>query len=300
MATIVSRTTAGRSGGPDARRIPERPRGRLGLDLFLIYLLLIVGLSMTLLPFVWMIFASLKTPTEIARIPPTFFPEKPTLENYNTILHDPLLPLLRFYGNSTFVAVANVITNLFTSSLLGYLFAKYEFRGKGAFFGYFMVTMMIPGQMTMIPGYLILVKLRLVNTLWGLVLPSFLNAFGIFMLRQFIETLPNELLDAARIDGATEWQIYGRVVLPQLGPALATLGTLTFMGNWNSYLWPMVVITEKERRTLPIILTWYSNQHGARPHIQMAATVMVVIPILIVYFFFQRWIVQGFAMSGLK
>jgi multiple sugar transport system permease protein len=300
MSTIVSRTTAGRSRGPDARRGPGHPRGRQDLERFLIYFVLIVGLSMTLLPFLWMIFASLKTPTEIARIPPTFFPEKPTLENYNTILHDPLLPLLRFYGNSTFVAVANVITNLFTSSLLGYLFAKYEFRGKQAFFGYFMVTMMIPGQMTMIPGYLILVKLGLVNTLWGLVLPGFLNAFGIFMMRQFIETLPNELLDAARIDGASEWHIYARVVLPQLGPALATLGTLTFMSNWNSYLWPMVVITEKERRTLPIILTWYSNQHGARPHIQMAATVMVVIPILIVYFFFQRWIVQGLSMTGFK
>jgi multiple sugar transport system permease protein len=300
MASIVSRTTAGRSRRPDDRRVPGHPRGWQGLERSLVYFMLTVGLSMTLLPFLWMIFASLKTPTEIARVPPTFFPERPTLENYNTILHDPLLPLLRFYGNSTFVAVANVITNLFTSSLLGYLFAKYEFRGKGAFFGYFMVTMMIPGQMTMIPGYLILVKLGLVNTLWGLVLPGFLNAFGIFMMRQFIETLPNELLDAARIDGASEWHIYARVVLPQLGPALATLGTLTFMGNWNSYLWPMVVITEKERRTLPIILTWYSNQHGARPHIQMAATVMVVIPILVVYFFFQRWIVQGFAMSGLK
>jgi multiple sugar transport system permease protein len=300
MASIVSRTTTGRSRRPDARRVPGHPGGRQGLERSLVYFVLTVGLSMTLLPFLWMIFASVKTPTEIARIPPTFFPEKPTLENYNTILHDPLLPLLRFYGNSTFVAVANVITNLFTSSLLGYLFAKYEFRGKQAFFGYFMVTMMIPGQMTMIPGYLILVKLGLVNTLWGLVLPGFLNTFGIFMMRQFIETLPNELLDAARIDGASEWHIYARVVLPQLGPALATLGTLTFMSNWNSYLWPMVVITEKERRTLPIILTWYSNQHGARPHIQMAATVMVVIPILIVYFFFQRWIVQGLSMTGFK
>jgi multiple sugar transport system permease protein len=262
--------------------------------------MLILGLSMTLMPFLWMIFSSLKTPMEMARVPPTFFPEEPTLDNYKTILNDPLLPLLRFYGNSTFVAFSNVFTNLFTSSLLGYLFAKYEFRGKQALFSFFLLTMMIPSQVTMIPGYLILVKLHLVNTLWGLVLTSFLNAFGIFMMRQFIETIPNELLDAARIDGASEWQIYIRVVVPQLGPALATLGTLIFMGNWNSYLWPMVVITEKERRTLPIILTWYSNQHGARPHLQMTATVMVVIPILIVYFFFQRWIVQGITMTGFK
>jgi len=299
MATVSSRTTTGSPGESDAHR-NSKSLGGDKLGRFLLYFVLTVGLSMTLLPFVWMIFSSIKTPIEIARVPPTYFPEDPTLDNYKTIMQDPQLPLLRFYGNSLFVAVGNVLTNLFTSSLLGYLFAKYEFRGKRAFFGYYMLTMMIPGQMTMIPGYLILVKLRLVNTLWGLVLPSFMNAFGIFMLRQFIETLPNELLDAARIDGASEWQIYWRVVLPQLGPALATMGTLTFMANWNSYLWPMVVITEKERRTLPIILTWYNSQHGTRPHLQMTATVMVVIPILIVYFFFQRWIVRGITMTGFK
>jgi len=283
-----------------AARSPTLPKVRRGLVRFLAYFLLTVGLSVTLLPFVWMIFSSLKTATEIMRVPPTFFPEKVTLENYRTILHDPRLPLLRFYANSTFVAVSNVITNLFTSALLGYLFAKYEFRGKQLLFGFFLLTMMIPFQVTMIPGYLILVKLHLVNTLWGLILPSFLDAFGIFMLRQFIETIPNELLDAARIDGASEWQIFFRVVLPQLGPALATLGTLTFMGNWNAYLWPMVVITKLERRTLPIILTWYSTQHTTRPHITMAASVLVVTPILVVYFFFQRWIVRGITLTGFK
>jgi len=300
MAVAASQKTANDVRKTRKNPNPKRLGTRRDLEGLLVYVLLTLGLSMTLLPFFWMIFSALKTPTEMARIPPTFFPENPTLDNFETILHDPQLPLLRFYGNSLFVAVSNVISTLFTSSLLGYLFAKYEFRGKQALFGYFLLTMMIPGQVTMIPGYLILVKLHLINTLWGLILTSFLNAFGIFMMRQFIETIPDELLDAARIDGASEWQIYARVVVPQLGPALATLGTLTFMSNWNSYLWPMVVITEKERRTLPIILTWYSDQHGARPHMQMTATVMVVIPILLVYFFFQRWIVQGITMTGFK
>jgi len=300
MATAVSQTTASLTREPDVRPGTELFKARRDLGRLLVYFVLTLGLSMTLMPFLWMIFSSLKTPAEMALIPPTFFPHDPTLDNYLTILYDPQLPLLRFYGNSTFVTVSNVLTNLFTSSLLGYLFAKYEFRGKQALFGFFLLTMMIPSQVTMIPGYLILVKLRLINTLWGLILTGFLNAFGIFMMRQFIETIPNELLDAARIDGASEWQIYTRVVVPQLGPALATLGTLIFMGNWNAYLWPMVVITEKERRTLPIILTWYSNRHGPRPHIQMAATVMVVLPILLVYFFFQRWIVQGITMTGFK
>lgn len=293
-------TTAGYVRRAALPRQLSAVRARLGLARLLIYFILILGLSVTFTPFLWMIFSSLKTPAEIIRVPPTFFPENPTLENYRTILHDPRLPLLRFYGNSAFVAISNVATTLFTSSLLGYLFAKYEFPGKRAFFGFFLISMMIPFQMTMIPGYLILVRLRLVNTLWGLVLPSFLDAFGIFLMRQFIETIPNELLDAARIDGASEWQIFRRVVLPQLGPPLATLGTLSFMNSWNAYLWPMVVITSIERRTLPIILTWYSTQHTTRPHITMAATVMVVVPILVVYFFFQRWIVRGCALSGFK
>jgi multiple sugar transport system permease protein len=291
MATIAA-------ARPQAR--PALIRLRYGFGQVLVYFALIVGLTMTLMPFLWMLLSSLKTSTEILRVPPTFWPENPTLDNYRTILTDPKLPLLRFYGNSLFVAVTNVLTTLFTSSLIGFLFAKYQFRGKRVLFGWFLLTMMIPGQITMIPGYLILAKVGLLNSLWGLVVFSALDAFGIFLIRQFVESLPNELLDAARIDGASEWQLYWRIVLPQLGPPLATLGILTFMQNWNAYLWPMVVITKIERRTLPIILTWYNSQHSTQPNLTMAATVMIVIPILIVYLFFQRWVVRGFTMSGLK
>ena len=283
-----------------ARSRPALDRLRYGLGHVSVYFVLILGLSMTLMPFLWMLLSSLKTTTEILRAPPTFWPENPTLNNYLTILTDPKLPLLRFYGNSLFVACANVLTTLFTSSLLGFLFAKYQFRGKRVLFGWFLLTMMIPGQITMIPGYLILARVGLLNSLWGLVVFSALDAFGIFLMRQFVESLPNELLDAARIDGASEWQLYWRIVLPQLGPPLATLGILTFMQNWNAYLWPMVVITKIERRTLPIILTWYNSQHSTQPNLTMAATVMIVIPILIVYLCFQRWVVRGFTMSGLK
>ena len=265
-----------------------------------VYVVLLLGLSVTLLPFFWMVLSSFKTGTEMIRVPPTFFPEKPVLDNYRTIFTDETLPLGRFYFNSTFVAVFNVCTTLFMSSLLGYLFAKYQFRGKRLLFGYFLLTMMIPSQVTMIPSYLILVRLHLVNTLWGLIVPAFLDAFGIFMMRQFIETLPNELIDAARIDGATEWQIYLRVVLPQLGAPLATLGVLTFMANWNAYLWPLVVITDINRRTLPIILVWYRGVHLARPQMVLTATILVILPILVVYLFFQRWIVRGIATTGFK
>jgi multiple sugar transport system permease protein len=266
----------------------------------LMYLALTLGLTLTLLPFIMMVLSSFKTNLEVLRVPPTFLPESPTIDNYLKIFNDPKLPLLRFYGNSAFIAVFNVTTTLFTSSLVGYMFAKFEFPGKRLLFGWFLTMMMIPGMITMIPSYLILAKLGLINSLWGLVIFSMVDAFGIFMMRQFCETMPNELLDAARIDGASEWQIYWKIVLPQLGPPLATLGILGFMHSWNAYLWPMIVLQKVEVRTLPIILTWFNSTHTGQGALVMAATVLIIVPILIVFVFFQRWIVQGFTMSGFK
>jgi multiple sugar transport system permease protein len=282
------------------RRLSNWDAIRRRLGRILLYAFLVAGCTATLVPFAWMILASFKTSGEIIRIPPTLWPEKPTLANYLTILNDPKLPLERFYFNSLFVAGSVVAMTLFTSSLAGFIFAKYRFFGKNIMFGFILATLMIPFQVTMIPGYLILVKLKLIDSLWGLIVPSATSAFGIFLMKQFIEGVPNELLDAARIDGASEWRIYWRIVLPQIGPALATLGILTFMFNWNSYLWPLIVITTHERRTLPIVLTWYNSVHSQRLDLTMAASVLVVVPILIVYTLFQRWIVQGFALSGLK
>jgi ABC-type glycerol-3-phosphate transport system permease component len=279
------------------RPLPSRSPA---LGRLLTYFVLILGLSLTLLPFVMMILSSFKTNVEVLRVPPTFWPENFTFENYVTIFNDPKLPLLRFYGNSAFVAVFNVLSTLFTSALIGYLFAKFEFPGKRLLFGWFLTMMMIPTQITMIPSYLILAKLGLINSLWGLVIFSAVDAFGIFMIRQFCETLPNELMDAGRIDGASEWQIFTRIVLPQLKPALATFGILHFMGSWNSYLWPMIVLQKVEVRTLPIILTWYNSAHTGQGALVMAATVLIIVPILLVFINFQRWIVQGFTMTGFK
>ena len=278
----------------------NKSHGKKVFSRFLLYFVLTLGLSFTLLPFLIMIFSSFKTNLEVLRVPPTFLPETFTLENYVKIFNDPKLPLLRFYGNSAFVAIFNVCSTLFTSSLIGYMFAKFEFPGKKILFGWFLTMMMIPTQITMIPSYLVLARLGLINSLWGLVIFSAVDAFGIFMMRQFCETLPNELLDAARIDGASEWQIYGRVVLPQLGAPLATLGILGFMHSWNAYLWPMIVLQKIEVRTLPIILTWFNSTHTGQGALVMAATVLIILPILIVFLFFQRWIVQGFTMTGFK
>jgi len=281
---------------------PAAPKRRGGRPLaqLLTYTVLLVGLAVTLVPFIWILMTSLKPASEIVRIPPTFFPEQWTLNSYQTIFADPKVPLARFYLNSTLVAVARVVITLFTSSLAGYIFAKFAFRGKNLLFGFILIQLMIPFQVVMIPAYLILVQLRLIDSLWGLVIPSMVDAFGIFLMRQFISTFPNDLMDAARIDGAGEFGVYWRVVMPNLGAPLATLGIFTFMATWNDYLWPLIVITTHERRTLPLLLTWYTSQHGQRYDLTMAASILVLLPILVVYIFFQRWIVRGVALTGMK
>jgi multiple sugar transport system permease protein len=251
-------------------------------------------------PFVWMILASFKSGAELRQVPPTFLPQEASLDNYQTILDDPELPLALFYRNSAFIAVTTVIATLFTSSLLGYIFAKFRFRGRQPLFWFVLATMMIPAQVTMIPGYLILVQLGLLNNLWGLVLPAFVDAFGIFLMRQFMLSVPDDEIWSARVDGASEWRIFRSIVLPQLKPALATLGMLTFMFHWNAYLWPLIVLTEQSKRTLPIILTWYSTQHTAQQNLVMAASVLMVIPVLIVFALSQRWIVRGLTLTGTK
>ena len=278
----------------------SRPITRPKLNRFGVYLILITASLLAILPFVWMIFGSFKTGSEIREVPPTFFPQKFTLENYTTILNDKDLPLGLFYRNSAVIALANVVQVLFTSSLFGYIFAKFDFRGKNLIFWFILATMMIPHQVTMIPSYLILAKLGLINKLWGLIIPAAIDAFGIFLFRQFCYSIPNELIDAARVDGASEFRIYRSIVLYQLGPALATFGMLTFMFNWNAYLWPLIVLTEQNVRTLPIILSWFENQHTQQLHLTMAASVLVILPVLFIFILTQRWIVKGITLTGMK
>lgn len=267
----------------------------------IIYIILLAGCLLTVIPFVWTILASFKTHAEI--INPTnqsFFPREFTTQNYETILTDQSLPLARIYFNSIFVAVCNVITQTFTSALFGYVFAKFHFRYKRLLFWYIVATMMIPFQLTMIPSYLILLQFNLTNNLLGLVILSWFNAFGIFLMRQFMINIPDELIDAARVDGANEWQIFLRIVLPQCGAILATFGVLVFISSWNAYLWPLIILRDVDMRTLPIILTWYNDQHTSNLGIQMAASVLIVMPILLVYLIMNRWVVRGFALSGIK
>jgi multiple sugar transport system permease protein len=289
IAPTVASRAAARTGGM-----------KISAGRALVYVLLTAGCLLSLVPFLWMVSTAFKSSTEIIRLPPTLFPERPTVQAFQTIFTDPRVPLARFYLNSIIVSVCVIVMILFTSSLAGFVFAKYQFSGKNFLFTLTLATMMIPFQVIMIPLYLILVQLNLTDNLAGLIVPAAASAFGIFLMKQFIEGIPGELIDAARIDGTSEFGIFARIIMPQMGPALATLGIFQFMGTWNDYLWPLIVIKTTERRTLPIMLTWYNSQHGARQDLTMAASMLVILPILIVYFIFQRRITQGIALTGFK
>jgi|tagenome__1003787_1003787.scaffolds.fasta_scaffold20866929_2 multiple sugar transport system permease protein len=280
--------------------VVKPPRRGVSFGRVTLYVLLGVAGVVAALPFFWMVFGAFKTGEEIRQIPPTFLPQQWTLSNFRTILDDPTLPLTTFYKNSLFVAVINVILTLFTASLLGFIFAKYRFRGRQFLFWYLMALMMVPTSVLMIPNYLILSHLGLLNNLWGLIVTALIDPFAVFVMRQFIMSVPDEQIESARIDGASEFRIYRSVVLPQVKPALATLGLLTFMFNWNAYLWPLIVLQQNDKRTIPVILTWYSTQHDSQLNLVMAASVLLVLPVLVFFLFTQRWIVTGLTLTGGK
>ena len=295
MTTLTEAVRPAEAAAAQPRRSKPPSVGRIA-----VYAVLLGAGMIAALPFFWMIFGSFKTGAEIRQVPPTFVPQTWTLDNYRQILEDPTLPLTTFYRNSLFVAVMNVVLSLFMASLLGFIFAKYRFRGRQFLFWYLMALMMVPPSVVMIPNYLILTRLGLLNNLWGLVITAVIDPFAIFVMRQFIMALPDEQIESARIDGASEWRIYRSVIVPQIKPALATMGLLTFMFNWNAYLWPLIVLQENSKRTIPVILTWYSSQHSAQLNLVMAASVLMVVPVLIFFLVTQKWIVAGLTLTGGK
>jgi multiple sugar transport system permease protein len=266
------------------------------------FILLAAACVLAIVPFLWLIFGALKSPQEIRQIPPTFFPSQWRFDNFIRVFSVPQmpLPLHLYYFNSLLVAGAHVVLVLFTSSLVGYVLAKFRFRGRKVIFWFIMSTMIVPFQVTMIPSYLILSRLGLIDTLWGLIVPSAVDAFGIFLMQQFIFTVPDALMDSARVDGASEWLIYRRIVTPQLGASFATLAMLTFLSSWNSYLWPLIVLKSDTKRTLPIILYFFQGQAVQRLELIMAASLLIIVPMLAVFLATQKWITQGLAFTGLK
>lgn len=264
------------------------------------HLVVAVGAVIMVIPFAWMISASLMTPPEIAARPPVWIPETPQWHNYVEVSE--AVPMLRMYLNSLIVTTATVVGILFTSSLAGYAYAKFEFPGRDILFIMTLGTMMIPFFVTLIPVFYIVKQLGWLESYAGLVIPGIVSAYGIFLMRQFMLDLPNELIDAARIDGASEFAIYARIVLPLSMPALATLGTFTFIGTWNAFLWPLLVINSRDLFTIPLGLNSLRLYAGEARNVNllMAGTSLSVVPVLILFVFMQRYFVQGIALTGLK
>jgi len=266
---------------------------------WLLYTVVGLGFVAVVTPFVWMVLGSFKTQGELLRVPPTWWPEKPTLDNYRSLFSQQ--GFLRYFANSAFVAITVTAANVTFCSMVGYALAKLTFRGKKLVFALVMGTLMIPSMVTLVPLFVLVTNLGLTDTYLGLILPGMVTPFGVFLMRQFIIGLPDDLLDAGRIDGAGELRIFRQIILPLCGPALATLGILTFLGSWNSFLWPLVVAQTQEHYTLPVALALFANgQNVTNYGLLLAGATVVVVPILVVFLIFQRRFIEGIATTGIK
>lgn len=260
--------------------------------------LLIAGAASMLFPFFWMVITSIKIPQEVLSYPPILIPRQVTFERYRRILVE--LNFVRYFSNSTYISVIVTLGVLFTSAILGYVFAKFDFRGKGVLFVGILSTMMIPFPVLMIPLYLLLGKISLTDTHLAIILPSLFNTFGVFLMKQFMETIPNEFLEAGRIDGASEFRIFYQLIMPQTKPALAALAIFSFMWQWDSYLWPLIALSSDRNFTLPLGLAMFSNQYWTDIGLVMAGATVSVIPVIIVFLFMQNKFVEGITMTGMK
>jgi multiple sugar transport system permease protein len=264
-----------------------------------IYLLLILGILVMVGPFLWMLLGSLKPEAEFLVNPPTFLPKAPTTDNFERLFGK--LDFPRFFFNSSVVALVVTAGNVLFCPMLGYALAKLEWRGKRPVLALVLATLMVPAGITLIPNFILMANLGLVNTSPGLILPSLVGPFGVFLTRQFMYGIPDELIEAARIDGANEWRIFWQVVLPITVPVLATLGILTFLGSWNNFIYPLVMAQEPNMYTLPVALaTFATGQYQADHGMLMAGSVVLVVPVLVIFILFQRWITEGIATTGLK
>lgn len=265
-----------------------------------LYIILTVGAAIMVLPFLWMLSTSLKTSTDILReFPPRLIPSTFMISNYSTAINS--MPFGRFYLNSLIVACSVTILQLLTSSLAAFAFARLRFRGRNAIFFLYLIGLMIPFPVLLLPNFLIIRQLGWFDKYLALIVPPAFSAFSIFLLRQYYRGLPMEYDEAARIDGASSLRIWWSVILPNSTPVLAALGVFTFLGSWNDFLWPLIVTNSQNMRTLPVGLSTFQGQFTVRWELLMAASVVALIPVLIVYFFAQNWIIRGLSVSsGLK
>lgn len=281
------------------RSIQRSPRERMtdAITRTAIYTVLTIGAIAALLPIYWMVISSLKPPGVLFQNPPEMFPSDPTLYNYTRLLNLPIV--YRWLFNSTFVALAVTIGSLFLNSLSGYTLAKLRFPGRSALFWMILATMMVPAQATLVPLFILIRNFGWYDTYLALIVPSLSGAFGIFLMKQYMSTLPSSLIDAARLDGCSEFRIFRKVVLPMAKPALAVLGIFTFITNWNSFIWPLIMTSGESMRTLPVGLV--TTRGSAFDFgMVMAGATFAAIPVVIVFLLFQQYFEKGLTVGALK
>ena len=262
------------------------------------YVILIVFAIIFLFPFIWMVLSTFKTQNELMAFPPRLLPKSFSFSNYKEIFDT--VPFGKFYINSLIVTTCAVFLQLLTSSMAGFAFAKYDFRGKNGIFKTLVSAMMIPFPVTIIPLYIMVYSLGLVDTYAAMIVSGCVSIFGTFLMRQFIMGIPNDLLEAARIDGCGEWMIYTKIILPNIKPVLSALGIFGFMSSWNAFLWPLLVVNDNRHRTVQLGVQFFSQQYGDLVHLKITAAAMAVIPIVIIYLILQKQFIQGITMTGMK
>ncbi|MBX3052015.1 MAG: carbohydrate ABC transporter permease [Caldilineaceae bacterium] len=278
---------------------PKRPRTPFSWGEGLAYLLLSLGVVVMVVPFVWMLLTSFKPAPELTQF--AFFPKNPTLDNYVRVLTTSSFG--RWYVNSVLVAVISTSTVIFFDSLVGYTLNKFDFPGKNLIFIGILGTLMVPTEMLIIPWYTMSVNFGWhvgVAQYWGIAFPGVITATGIFLMRQFFDGVPSELLDAARIDGVNEFGIWWRIAMPLVKPAIAALAIFNFIGNWNAYLWPLIVANGRDYYTLPVGLSFFRGESTTEWEKIMTAASLASIPLLVVFLLFQKQIIKGIALTGLK
>jgi multiple sugar transport system permease protein len=264
----------------------------------LVHGVLIAGGALTLFPLFWMVSASFMASGEATTFPPHLVPAAPTLNQYRELFVR--LRLGRALFSSTVVAVAVTVLSVFLNSMAGYAFAKLRFRGRDRLFGLLLIALVIPPQVGMLPLFLLMKQLHLINSYWGAIIPSLATVFGIFLVRQFMLGIPQELLEAARIDGASELRIYWSIVLPLARPILATLATFMFMSTWNDFMWPLIVLSDQSHYTLPVALANLSGEHVLDVELMMAGAVLTVLPVLLLFIVLQRHYIAGLMAGSVK
>ncbi|MEJ8548311.1 carbohydrate ABC transporter permease [Brevibacillus borstelensis] len=265
---------------------------------WLIHLLLIIGALFMIGPFLWMILTSLKTLGESTQVPPVIFPESMQWKNYSDVVAT--LPFTKFYWNTIFTTIIKVVGQVFLCSLAAYAFARIEFPGRNALFVLFLTVLMVPGQVFLLPQFMIMKELGWLNTLTALIVPGLFSAFGTFLLRQFFMSLPKELEEAAMLDGCNHFQIYWRIMLPLARPGLIALAIFVALWSWNDLMWPLIVNSSPDKMPLSAGLASLQGQHTTNFPVLMAGSVLAIWPMIIVFIFLQKHFVEGISLSGSK